>query len=171
MARRFEARTQRRKTNWLSGPGGVLTQISASGAQAFATTSAQTLTGSTLVRCRGYLNLFLSSVGSAGDGFHGAFGIGIANENALSAGIASLMAPVTDVDWEGWLYHTFLSVRTNQAAEATLNSATFFQMHVDSKAMRKLPSNMAMYAAIEVTEIGTVVLQGDFFSRILVKQP
>ena len=42
---------------------------------------------------------------------------------------------------------------------------------VDSKAMRKFPSEFSLYAAIEVVEIGVAELDVFFDSRVLVFLP
>ena len=68
--------------------------------------------------------MHLSSAGSATDGFHGAFGIGIANVNAFATGgITSLLTPLADESWEGWLYHRYFSL----FAGGTIAAATAAQ--------------------------------------------
>ncbi len=55
-----------------------------------------TIEGSTMIRIRGLLNYFLLAGAAAGDGFQGAFGIGIATTAAVAAGIASVPTPITE---------------------------------------------------------------------------
>ncbi len=159
----------RRRVGWRGGPNGVIIQLGASGQQLLTNVGFSFLDGETVVRIRGYLQLFLTLATSIGDGFHGAFGIALANSNAITAGIASLKTPLADDDWDGWMYHTFFSCRAHSLTEADFNDSAVFNLHVDSKAMRKVNSDLQIYAAIDVTEIGAAELDGSFDSRMLVK--
>jgi len=136
-----------------------------------------TADGSTVVRLRGELLLFLTGANSNLEGFTGAFGIGICNLPAFIAGIGSVPTPITEEDDNNWLYHRYLSITaagvidgtasTDQDAISSVSGA--LRIEVDSKAMRKMDTDKSLYAAIEVAEVGTATLQVFFNSRVLVK--
>ncbi len=112
----------------------------------------------------------MRTVTSAGDGFQGAFGIGIATRAAVVAGIASLPTPITEIDDENWLYHTFISLHPHTGTEAEwVGSESEMIIEIDSKAMRKFPDGTQIYAALEVVEIGTAAMDVFFDSRMLFK--
>ena len=115
----------------------------------------------TLVRTRGDLSLFLSIATDVG-GYHGAFGIAVASAPAVVAGILSVPTPITEEDWDGWLYHRYFScfaggaiAAATAAQQADQVNATSAALHfeVDSKAMRKLSVDESVYAAIEVIQV------------------
>ena len=177
--RRFPAR---RKTSWeigaQTGVDGASTNITSSGATLAGGGAAATLDGLTLVRTRGDLNLFITTSNGVGNGFHGAFGIGIGNENAFAAGAASLLTPLTDEEWDGWIYHRYFGVfsggtiaAATAAQQADQVNAVSGALHieVDSKAMRKLTQQDTIYAMLEVVELGTCSMEWAFNSRSLIK--
>ncbi len=162
--------SQRRLTSWGLGPGGtVALPISASGAFAFATVAVPTETGLTVVRTRGEVLLTLITATGSLDGFRGAFGIGIATDRATAIGITALPSPISDEDQDMWLYHRYFTVVANISTEADFGLSAALRFEVDSKAMRKLPIGMAIFAAIEVVEVGAAVMDASFNSRLLLK--
>ena len=157
----------RRVTDWGDGPGGVAaTAISASSVAILGSgivpVSAQKLT---LVRTRGLLSLVGLTSTSGGDGFQGAFGIGKIALTAFTAGVGSVPTPVTEVDWDGWLFWYPISLHRGDNAFA--NGSFAQQVVVDSKAMRKFDAEEVLYASLEVTEIGGVTMSVFFDSRML----
>ncbi len=175
----------RRKTSWGFGSQTGVdgdTQAIVASSVVLATIGALTnVDGITAVRIRGDLNVFLTLAAALGDGFHGAFGIGTANENAFTAGIASLNTPITDETWDGWMYHRYFGpfsggpiVAATAAMQEVAVNATSAALHieVDSKAMRKLRQGMVIYAALEVIEVGAAAqMEWAFNSRVLAKLP
>jgi hypothetical protein len=105
---------------------------------------------------------------SAGDGYQGAMGIGLASSAAFTAGIGSLPTPITEAAWDGWLWHRFFSVHGGVADGST--NAGSYQIEVDSKAMRKVSDEMTIFMAGEFTEIGTALMSVFFDSRMLLKE-
>ena len=106
----------------------------------------------------------------------GAFGIGMVSSPAFTAGITAVPTPITDAGDEGWLYWTAFTVTCPQIGSAAAlgvaagGSSAMFRATVDSKAMRKFPTDRTLYAAIEVgTEVGTASIDVFFDSRMLVK--
>ena len=167
-----QARGPRRLTNWGGGPG--------SNAAASITSSTAFILGGgitfgaagTVVRIRGNFQAFLLSYSSAGDGFHGAVGIGLASEAAFTAGIASLPTPITEAGWDGWLWHNFFGVHGGLAAGASAVGVSNpgVDIDIDSKAMRKVSDDMVIYAAAEVTETGVASMSVFLNSRMLLKE-
>ena len=163
-------RGTRRATDWGFGTGGVaVTSISASG-KAFvgAGYGLTTQNPVTLIRTRGEVEMFLKTGGTVGDGFRGAFGIAKASSVAFAAGIASLPGPISEINWDGWLYHRFFGVHIQDTTDFN-GPATSLRFEIDSKAMRKLEVEDTVYAMLEVTEIGVATMDVFHDSRVLLK--
>ena len=175
--RRFQGRSQRRKSAWDDGPGqtGVQAQGSSGGAFLFNLGQTSQQDGLTVVRIRGVLTQWLVSAAAAQDGFTGAFGIGVTTLQAFSAGAASVPAPISERDWDGWMYWQAFSLKANNVMAAGNNvqvpREAFMSLVVDTKAMRKTDENMTVFAAAEYTEVGTAVVARHFDSRMLFLQP
>jgi len=162
---------RRRKTSWNSGPGqSAVTTVSASGIQTF-DSSPEFEDGETLIRIRGSLSCYLTTVVTADDGYHFAFGMALFTEQALVAGITALQRPISDAGWEGWIYHRFFDVHGPKSAEVLSQASIINNFEIDSKAMRKTGSGMFLVAIMELVEVGASVAQFNFQSRILVKLP
>ena len=171
MARRhvFPSRTRsKRATSWGFGPGGTALNAFSSSSTQFIGSSvnlAQGVLEATLVRLRGTFTCIQRSATTAGDGFAGAFGIGLATKEAITGGVTTVPEPLTDVEWGGWVYHRMFSMH-NSTTGANLEKV---EWEVDSKAMRKWDEQMGLYAIMEVVEIGGASLDVFFDSRILIK--
>ena len=176
--RRGSTRGIRRKTSWGFGP----TSGTSGSAQSFAITGSllmttgvtPTLDGITLVRTRGELLMYLSTVTAALDGFHGAFGIGVVpggNRGFLAVGGGALPIPITNEDDETWIYHRYIALTGATAAVSDSDSlgSTQVRIDIDSKAMRKVNVGDQIYASWEAAETGTAVMQIHFNSRMLFK--
>ncbi len=165
----------RRKKSWGAGPGQLAPQtaITASGA-ILASAALQALSdGLTVIRTRGMLELYVQT-NVADAGYTGAFGIGIATLSAVVAGAASVPTPITEQDWDGWMFWQSFSLKTidQTAGDLGLNAvADMLRIPIDSKAMRKVSADESMYAAIEVEEVGTSTLRWHLDSRILIALP
>ena len=179
MARRLRggslARTAgvRRLTAWSDGPGGIVnTAVSASATAFLGSFITGAVEGLTIVRIRGSMLYHLTAASAANDGFVGAMGIGIASVAAITAGVGSVPTPITEQDSENWLYWTPLQVQAMTATPGFSDEgSTWARVEIDTKAMRKLPTDLGIYAIIEVTEIGTSALSVQFDSRALAKLP
>ena len=135
----------------------------------------------TLIRTRGEVMMRVTTADAEGSGFHGAFGIAIANANAFTVGgIASLLTPLADDDWDGWFFHRYFALfsggplagAASQDVDEVNPVAAALRFEVDSKAMRKMTDEEVIYAAIDVVEVGTTVAMGwAFNSRGLFKLP
>jgi len=161
----------RRRTEWFFGVGGTaLASQSDSSAQFLGASVTTSFGEETVVRIRGLFDMFLVSSTSPGDGFFGAVGIGIATVAAITAGVASVPTPITEQDWDGWLWHHFFSVHESSADEAGSGSS-HHRMEIDSKAMRRLQGDMGLYAMVEAVEIGTAAASMFLDTRMLSKLP
>ncbi len=169
-----QLRSPRRQTAWALGPGGTAAEAtSVGGSQLIGSGVAPNIEGLTMIRIRGELMSYLLLATTALDGFECAFGIGIVEEPAFAAGIASVPTPLTDEDSENWLYHRYFALKAGFAfssgADPAGNRGAFLRLEVDSKAMRKFDPDKRIYAALEVVEVGTATMQTSFNSRSLVK--
>jgi len=129
--------------------------------------------GETLIRVRGSIQAFLTTVTAAADGMHCAVGIGVFTIEAFAAGVASVPSPLGDDDWNGWLYHRYFDLHGLQAGSvaAGAGGTTSIQFEVDSKAMRKVNENVIVGCLLETVEVGTAVMEAYFSSRMLLKLP
>ena len=171
------ATSQRRKTAWGIGPGGQTAAAIAAGAPQFIGSAIQPgVEGLTIVRLRGHLDIQLTLATAANDGFSGSIGIGLATLAAVTAGIASVPTPLTEQDAENWLWWYAFNVHGAQAfstgaAPGTEQNGTVVSVEIDSKAMRKFPSEMSIYAAVESAETGTAAMIVRLDTRMLLKLP
>jgi len=162
----------RRKTAWSAGPGGTgLTSLSGSNTFFLGATLTPSINGLTIVRTRGQFEIILLAATSPGDGFRGAFGIGIATAAAVSAGVTAVPFPITEVGSNNWLYHRFFGIHASAAGGVLGGATEVLRIEIDSKAMRRFRGEDAVYCAIEVVEIGTATASVFFDSRMLLKLP
>ena len=179
---RYPRSSVRHRSSWEAGPetsgGGAAQVISSSIAELAGTAVQATVDGLTVIRTRGELMLYVETASLQGNGFHGAFGIAKATSAAVLAGAASVPTPITEEAWDGWLYHRYFHIHSAgpiavaTAAQEALqvnNVCAALRIEVDSKAMRKQDIDEAIYAAIEVTEVGTASMRWSFNCRLLVK--
>ena len=183
MARRlrgsFPARvpSQRRLTTWEDGTGGTANTTITTGSAAFTGQAIQAiLPGLTLIRMRGFFSVQLAVATAGGDGFNGAFGIGIATAAAVVAGAASVPTPLIEQDSDQWLYWQGFEVHGAQAfslagAPGLEQFGTYVNFEIDSKAMRKFDIVMSIYAMVETVETGTATAIIRHNSRTLLKLP
>ena len=178
---RGRSSSPRRKTAWSQGPGqaGAQTELSSSSSVLAVAGAAVSLDGITQVRLRGEFMAYLNAATAQNDGFDCAFGIAVATLAAFSAGAASVPTPITEIGWDGWLYHKLFSLRapapmdSGAAVDLDIQNAVTacLRIDVDSKAMRKARVDDVTYAVLQVVETGTAVLRWHFNSRILDKLP
>ena len=167
---RLRANGARRRRGWSLGPGGTgVTNVTTSSSAFLGSVSQATLDGLTVARIRGRFTMVAQILTALGDGFQGAIGIGIANENAIGVGITAVNLPITDASWDGWLYHQFVSIHRGVTANSDGSGVLDFE--VDTKAMRKMNAGDSLYACIELVEIGTADVDVFFDSRALFLLP
>jgi len=163
----------RRRTSWDTGPGlfSDLATFSASGSSIIGSGGEATTDGLTIVRTRGLIELTFTAATSALDGFAGALGMGICTAEAFAIGVTAVPTPVTDVAWDGWLWHQFYSAHMPAAFQATGTGPYSTMIEVDCKAMRKMDAGDTLFFVGEFTEIGAAILTVRADSRVLVKLP
>jgi len=163
---------QRRLTAWDAGPGGTaVTSISSTAATFLGSAITATVEGITAIRIRGKFWATLTSTAAAQDAFIGAFGIGIASLAAVTAGAGSVPTPLTEQGSENWLYWMPVQILAQGTGTLGRELGAFQSFEVDSKAMRKLPTDLSIYAMVELAEVGTAVASFLFDSRVLAKLP
>ena len=166
-ARLFQPRSpSRRVTVWGQGPQAVDQSLSANGSTLWTNGSVLVLDSrTTIVRLRGRLHIHLTVATAAGDGFAGAVGIGVASLAAFTAGIGSVPTLLTELAWNGWMWHQMIDIRTNTTtlADGVNAVAADLNIEIDSKAMRKFGEEEVLYGAIELQETGiaTMILHAD----------
>jgi len=149
-ARTFGPRGSKRRTHWTGAAG--IASISATGSTILAINQVGH-EGETLVRVRGLAAMILKTVSATGDGFTGAFGIAKVTSAAAAAGVGSIPTPITEVGWDGWLWHSFFTVLGGLSGGA--DGAGFQRIVIDSKAMRKMNEDEAIVLVSEQIEVGT----------------
>ena len=130
--------------------------------------------GLTQVRLRGEYTYFLSVVTTIGDGFAKmAVGMCWVSENAAGVGITAIPTPLTDVAWDGWLFHRMHGNITGFSTTELLTGPIDAQrVEIDSKAMRKTRATDVLVGVVELgTETGAASLVFSGVSRILLKIP
>ena len=127
--------------------------------------------GLTIVRVRGAVQAFLSGAFTALEGYHCALGICIVNEDAFAIGATAVPDPIADSGWDGWFYHRFFDVHSSHTEVEGGDLSRSISFEVDSKAMRKIPEENVIVAALEVVELGIATMQVYFDSRVLFKLP
>ena len=120
----------------------------------------------TIVRTRG-LVLVTSDQAGATEHQMGAFGFGLAQDQAVASGIGSLPTPVTEAGSSNWfLWQPLLSTVSQASAAAFANIGNVYEF--DSKAQRKVPVGEDVYVAVE-NESATDGFLVSFVARMLVK--
>ena len=139
----------------------------------FGTGQQATEDGLTLVRTRGEINVAIDTGGALLDGWtRMAFGICMVSENAFTVGVMAIPHPLTDIEWDGWIWHWVGLLFTVATAPVDAAGCSVVWIPIDSKAMRKWKAPDALVAMGEVSgEVGTVQSQANLNTRILMKLP
>lgn len=169
--RRTSQLRSRRSVQWGRGPEELNGAFAATGAALWSTAIALTVSKSTIVRIRGYLQAIQLSNTAAGDGFGGAVGIGVTTAAAFAAGVAACPTPLTEEEWDGWMWHHYFQLRavTATIADGVNSQAVAFEVDIDTKAMRKLTDEMVVFGCTEVELGGTATMELQARSRMLLK--
>ena len=174
----FRARglTTRRLTGWDIGPDSSSGTVSiTSGTKTIIGTVVSFLVdGLTIVRIRGTFSYYIRIAQTVFDGFDNAVvGMCLVTDDARIAGSASVPGPVTDDEWDGWMFHKWLPAIISPATANIDPSGGGFlhELEIDTKAMRKVTDNESLIFVFEGTEIGAVTMEVDMNTRILVKLP
>ena len=163
------SRGPRRKTSWEEGPGtNDVATLSSSSAVILGSGQEALVDGQTIVRIRGFVEIILTSAGALGDGFRGALGIGIVSKPAFLTGVVAVPTPITELEWQGWMWHQFFQLHAPTAAQVSENRMSFV---IDTKAMRKIGLDEVLYASLEASETGVSGLKVILGTRMLLKLP
>ena len=160
--------SRRRKVTWSEGPGDTVS-ASANSSVLFGDSSQAIIDDLTLTRIRGNLLAQLTSVTTALDGF-GRIAVGICNvsENAAGTGVGAIPTPITDIGWDGWIWHTQFSLISLSAVEADVRGGGTYREVIDNKAMRKVHATDVLVAVAEMAdEVGAASVQLRLQTRIL----
>jgi len=130
--------------------------------------------GLTLVRIRGQFTVCITATTTIGDGFQ-RFGLGICivSENAFGVGATAIPAPLTDVGWDGWMWH-YLGGQLRGFSTTELGVAPMeaVRVEIDTKAMRKIKESDIVVGVIELgSEVGASTLEFAAETRMLFKLP
>jgi len=162
----------KRATTWTVAPNAI--------DMAFSTSSQQIWTNgvvlvtedkATIVRVRGEMGFFLRSLTALGDGFRVACGLCLVTDQAFAIGSTAVPGPISELDWDGWLWHRFFDIRgvTATIADGVNAGAVQLRVPIDSKAMRKWDEGMTLIGVTEVVISGTAVLEQQGDARLLAK--
>ena len=179
MARQFQARAARRKTQW-AGMGNFSGQPDLPTFRTVATSAAAILSQGlvvggalglvdeevTITRMIGHLSLFINSA-TAGAESTVAVGVGVARTEAIAAGVGSLPDPESQPDFE-WLYYTVVGLRNGQAGDPDGSTIASQMVPFDVRGQRVLRSGSSMVWLAKAETTGAFVQVG---GRYLVKLP
>jgi len=165
--------TSRRRTGWEEGPfTDARLALSAAGATGWSIGQTSLVDGLTIARIRGSFAFFLDTATSDNDGFLSlAVGIGIVTTPAFLVGITAMPSPLTEIEWEGWMYHKLVSgvYRADQVDELGNAGSSEVRVDIDTKAMRKLDSEETVFGAVELgLETGTATGIFSAHTRMLI---
>ena len=128
--------------------------------------------GLTIVRTRGELLLVLLSSSAAQTGMQWAAGLAVVSQKAATLGVTAIPGPLTEMDWDGWLWHSQGSLKTSGGMAAnTIDGGpnSMVRVPIDSKAMRKFGDETGFVGMLETVEVGTSTLHAELRTRFLVK--
>ena len=151
-----------------------MTTLTAAGAVLWATGAQALSDGLTVVRVRGQYTLSLRVVTTIFDGFaRWGMGICIVAENAFDAGVGSVPSPLSDIAWNGWMYHNLGGALTGfSTTETGRGPMEAVRVDIDTKAMRKTRSSDIVVGVLELgTEVGAATVGFAAETRMLVKLP
>ena len=160
----------RRKTAWGVGPQEPGASISTAGLTLWQLGSQALADGLTVARVRGELMVNQTATTTIGDGFRSVVhGICIVSENAFGIGITAVPTPLTDMAWDGWLWHHMeAGTRGFSVTELGVTPSESYRVVIDSKVMRKTRASDVLIGVTEVgTEVGTATLVLQAITRVL----
>ena len=163
----------RRKTAWELGPKNSLENL-ASSTTVLWDTAGQALTdGLTIVRIRGEAVITMRLATAVGDGFENfAMGICIVSENAFGVGVTVVPSPITDMAWDGWMYHSSHGHITSLSTTEEHRVTGARVIPIDTKAMRKIRNTDVICGVLQMgTEVGTATVDFSARTRLLLKLP
>ena len=150
-ARRRMGGGVRQRVSWARSVPAAATNIPAASSVLLLSLSTGAFAEESTIR-RTIVDMYISSDQVAGTEFQiGAVGMHIANDAAIAAGVASLLAPVTDSDDEAWYLWAPIGQSTRVATAVGFDGVFGFRYVVDSKAQRRLQSGQSAALIIQNT--------------------
>ena len=167
-------RSQRRETDWGTGPDAQGVSVTVPGTNVGWTNGVTpTVPGLTLVRTRGSFELLMTAAAAITDRAQVAIGIGIVTDQAFAIGASALPGAFQEAGWDGWLFHQFINLSPSQTDAGGVllgRGPSVYRGLIDSKAMRKFNPENTMFGSIEMgIEAGTVTVQLRADTRMLFK--
>ena len=161
----------RRSVLWGFGPQEVDGAFTASNTAIWSAGITTALGEITIMRTRGRVRSILTAAGSPGDGYRGAHGIAVVQDQAFGIGLTAVPNPLDEADWDGWLWHSFFDVCAvmGTIADGVNAVGCISDIEIDSKAMRKWGSNQTIMGITQVVESGVAVLEVFADTRMLAK--
>jgi len=129
--------------------------------------------GLTLIRVRGTWTVEVDVIPTlATNFFKYALGLCIVTEQAFAVGATALPGPLSENDWDGWLWHHQGIAGAVPQALSNIGAGRISAVPVDTKAMRKQPQGMVLIGMVEVDETGVAgTFRSELESRMLSKLP
>ena len=97
----------------------------------------------------------------------GAIGFQVANNNAITAGVGSLLTPVTDASDEAWFLWAPLTNKHAFATAAGFDSNGGRTFMIDSKAQRRLQDGQSLALVVENASATTGLIISVTFSMLI----
>ena len=122
------------------------------------------------MRTRGLANVTLQTTAAIGDGFRGAHGIYMMTSSAFAVGVTAAIGPLTEMNSDMWIWHSFFDVRSITATigDGVNAQSCYSNVIIDSKAMRKsFDPERVMVGVTEVVENGAATAELNADSRQL----
>jgi len=102
----------------------------------------------TVIRERG-VALTASDQTAATELWEGAIGFAVVTEAAAAAGVASMPAPITDADWDGWYAWYGIQGVIKVGSNIGFDANGGYRTEIDSKAMRKVNDEESLVILVE----------------------
>ena len=172
LSRGIRTQSPRRKTTWDEGPQGRPAAFTTAVARIYPLGAIANTAGLTIVRTRGHVSIGLESATAVNDGFDQvAIGIGVVSGNAFTVGgVGSVPTPITDVAWDGWLWHWFGNIMALNTGASVSQGLGQRLIEIDSKAMRKIKQTDVLFGAVQTANLnGAVSMQTVMNTRFLLK--
>ena len=155
----------RRETDWVGSADVAGYTTLAAGALILDQSLSTIETPETIIRTRGVFDV-QSDQAATDERPFGAFGFGIVSQKAAALGPTAISGPYSESAWDGWFVHQYFfapfSFRSAVGASYPNQRIEF-----DSKAMRKLTTDMKLVVMVE--NRSTVGLRYNIAFRMLIK--
>jgi len=154
--RRSFVRTKaKRSITWVAGTSesvggiqGLFTAIPAGGFAELAFVGVPAVTDLTILRTLGAFYANILDAGQVGP-VQMAIGLGLAQSDALAAGVDALPTAMEDADWDGWFYHRYFILESTGSG----GEQAFERFPIDSKAMRRMQGDNGQFFSVQLVNL------------------